>query len=278
MSAHTPQAGDTVYSVDGEMALYVSTAHGGGYIVQPLIEDGDGVSEPESHYADGVAIWPTVYSKPPQPKLDAEIAAQSEKLAALTREVYAMERQKREVSAGMRETKERLQQHAALRYVDDYLAGKFKMFVRFPSYGAPTIEPAAVCLDHDDRYDKGQKLLTLFGDTKGELQWRINRYKDGSGTWSEVFPIADEAEGIAVIRERYTAAVAEWRAQPDDRKHYGVAIAWAELPREWLTPPQDVLDYISSAKAKAFNERAAKLRAELMAVESDIAKATGGAA
>ena len=90
------KAGDTVYSADGGVAIYVAHARGGGHIVQPLIEDGDGFSEPESHYVDGVEIWPNCHRKPPQPKLDAEIRAQTEKLAALRREIYEAECTKRE--------------------------------------------------------------------------------------------------------------------------------------------------------------------------------------
>ena len=80
---YTPKAGDEIYNLHGEIGLYVSRAKGGGHIVQPLFEDGDGVTEPESHYADGVAIWPRVYKEPPQPMLDKAIAEQQARLAAL---------------------------------------------------------------------------------------------------------------------------------------------------------------------------------------------------
>lgn len=114
---HTPQAGDTVYNAEGEIALYVSTAMGGGYIVQPMIEDGDGVTEPEGYYADGVALWPRVYKEPPQPMLDQAIAEQQARLALLRGEVRQLEQQKREAERDQSALKERLAMHQALAQV-----------------------------------------------------------------------------------------------------------------------------------------------------------------
>lgn len=268
--------GQTVYSTDGRQGLYVAQVVG-GHAVQPLFEDGDGVNEPLSFYADGIEVWHSVHVEPPRPALDAEIAAQQEKLAALRVEVSQLQAAKREAQRDQAEIKARLKQHAALQYIDDYLAGKFNLFVRFPNYGLPTIEDAQTCLANDDRRDKGQKLLTLFGDTKGDLQWRINHYSDGSGNWAEAFPVATHEEGVAEIRRRYEAHVVEWRARSADRRHYGDAVRWAELPREWLTPPDDVLTYIREAKAAALTEAAKKAREALADAEaklSEIAPAT----
>jgi len=276
--SYIPKAGDTVYSHDGAMALYVSPAKGGGYIVQPLIEDGDGISEPAGHYADGVDIWHSVYPAPPQPKLDAEIAAQGERLAALRREVMEAERLKRESTAGQKELLERLKQHAALRYVDDMIAGRLPpLCVRFDNYNGPAIVPTADALKNPDA-DRGYrepafKLLTLFGSSAGDLQWRLNAYHDGSGHWNmELFFVSSQDEGIAEIRRRYALAVDEWRQRPADRKHYGEAISWVhKLPAEWIEPPEDVLAYIRDAKRKHAEEQATKARYALVQAEATLA-------
>lgn len=265
------QAGDTVYSIDGAMALYVSTAKGGGYIVQPLIEDGDGYSEPAGLYADGVEIWPTVYTSPPQPKLESEIAAQQERLTALRGEVADLERQKREAARDQRDVAERLKQHAALKYIDDMIAGRMPpLCVCFGLY-PPSIVPSADAMknpDHERSYrEPAFKLLTLFGDSNGDLQWRLNQYRDGSGSWwDELVFVATQDEGIAEIRRRYALAVAEWREFPVERKHYGTAITWSEkLPADWIDVPEDLANYIAAAKREHLRterEKAAKALTE----------------
>lgn len=271
--SRTPKAGDTVYSVNGQMAMYVSTANGGGHIVQPLIEDGDGVSEPESHYADGVDIWPTVYLEPPKPKLDAEIARQQEKLTALRVEVSELERQKREAAQGQREVKERLAQHTALRYIDEMVAGRVPpLCVRFHAYRAPEIIPTADALKNPDRdrsyREPAFKLLTLFGSSAGDLQWHVNHYSDGSGQWTELHFVATQDEGLAEIRRRYALAVDEWRARGEDRKHYGDAIGWAvALPNGWIEVPEDVAAYIDAKKREAARQAHEKARQALADAE-----------
>ncbi len=271
------KAGDTVYSADGGMALYVSTAHGGGHIVQPLIEDGDGIHEPESHYADGVEIWPTCYLEPPQLKLDAQIREQTEKLAALRREVAEVERLKLEVQREGAALQDRLKQHAALRYLDDLIAGKLPpLCVRFDAYSGPSIVSTADALKNPDA-DRGYrepalKLLTLFGSSKGDLQWRLNQYHDGSGQWNmELFFVRTEEEAVAEIRRRYALAVDDWRLRPADRKHYGEAIAWVhKLPAAWLDVPEDVQAYISAAKRKHAEDQAAKAREQLAEAQAKL--------
>ena len=271
------KAGDTVYSADGGMALYVAHARGGGHIVQPLIEDGDGFSEPESHYVDGVEIWPNCHRKPPQLKLDTEIRAQTEKLAALRREIAEAERTKREAQRDGAALLDRLKQNAALRYVDDLMAGNLPpLCVRFDAYSGPSIVPTADALKNPDA-DRGYrepafKLLTLFGSSKGDLQWRLNAYHDGSGNWPmELFFARTEEEAIAEIRRRYALEVDGWRQRPDDRKHYGDAVGWAhKLPAEWLDVPDDVQAYISAAKRKHAEEAAAKARDELAKAQAKL--------
>lgn len=268
---HTFTLDQRVYSADGRAGMYVAEVVG-GHAVQPLFEDGDGVTEPAMHYAEGIEVWPSVHAEPPRALLDAAIAAQRAALAKLQAEVAEMERAKREAMRSQNEVKERLKQHTALRYIDDHLAGKFTLFVRFTDYGVPTIEDAQTCLANDDRRDKGLKLLSLFGDTKGDLQWRINRYSDGSGNWAEAFPVATQEEGIAEIRRRYELHVAEWRERTDDRKHYGAALAWAKLPSDWLTPPDDVREYIRAKEAEALTAAAAKARKQYEEAQQALAE------
>lgn len=285
MSAkNTPKAGETVYSIHGEMAIYVSRAKGGGHIVQPLIDGGDGFSEPDGQYVDGVALWPSVYREPPQPMLDESIAAQEARLAILRGEVRAMEKQKSDAEREQSGLMARLKQQAALRYVDDLIAGRLPpLCVRFHNYQQPDIVPVADALNNPDAdrsyREPATKLLTLFGNAGSDLQWRLNRYHDGSGHWeTELYFVSSQDEGVAEIQRRYFLAVEEWRARPDDRKHYGEAISWAmKLPSDWICVPEDVSAYIAKVQREAAQKQHEKALKALAEAQELLAKATGGA-
>lgn len=62
---------------------------------------------------------------------------------------------------------------------------KIKDFISYSDYG---------------RTD-GIKLLSIFGNTEGDMSWRINQYRDGSGSWREVrfFEKHEDAKKFAAI-------------------------------------------------------------------------------
>lgn len=212
---YTPKAGDTVYSIDGGMALYVSTAKGGGYIVQPLIEDGDGVTEPESYYADGVEIWHSVYQEPPQPKMDAEIKAQQQKLAAIKAEIADLDRQRRQSMADQHAVRERLQQHEALRYVDDFLNARITHYVTEVE-GVITVMDSKAFNAHRS-FSYSERVLTLFASVRHDakaLDWRI-KVDNGYSGQREIWFFPDEekarAQALAMLAEKTARAVATLR-------------------------------------------------------------------
>lgn len=47
---------------------------------------------------------------------------------------------------------------------------------------------------------EGLKLLCLFGDSKGDLLWKVNDYKDGSGNWKATLPATSKEDAESQIR------------------------------------------------------------------------------
>jgi hypothetical protein len=199
---YIPKAGDLVYNMSGEMALFVIPAKGGGYIVQPLIQDGDGISEPEGHYVDGVCIWLAVYKEPPQPMLDAKIAEQEARLAMLRGEVRAIEQKKRDLEADQRAMKDRMALHEQLTWIDDLIAGRFTHYlVKDGDYS----DYWSVKTTKDFRNDRihSQVRMQLWVSTHdcGEtFLWKVvagssgDRFDDKS---RGVIPFRSEAEAVA---------------------------------------------------------------------------------
>jgi hypothetical protein len=79
------------------------------------------------------------------------------------------------------------------------------------------------------------KLLTLFGNAKGDLQWKLNAYNDGSGSNYEVIPClsyedallqAQEWLNCKVLAEEYISDTSIRNAQA-----YGLKISSAYLER-----------------------------------------------
>lgn len=258
------QKGDTVYNLDGQQGAYIAS-YGGMYLVAPEYET-DGR---EPHWGRPEE-WREVFSEPPTVKLQAKV----DELDKLVTEKRAeLKRVNEELDQAGRRRQEQLKkigQHRALQRIEDYLDGKFTHFLEVPGYSAPTIVTADDALAHGgtDRWDKSLRLLTLFGDTKGDLQWRINRYSDGSGSSNtEVYPCHNEEEAVDIVRQLYADAVAVWREQ--EKKHYGRAIEWSQkCPEGWIVVPNDIREYLANAKQQARQAELEKARENLAKAEA----------
>jgi hypothetical protein len=266
-TTNTFNKGDTVYNIHGQQGAYIAS-YGWSHLVAPEYEDGD-YGEP--HWGTPEE-WREIFLKPPTVKLEAEVN-ELHKLITLKRE--ELKRVNKELDESGRKYQEqlkKLKQHQALKRIEDYLDGKFTHFLQVPGYGAPTLISKDDALKPSDRYDTSLKLLTLFGSTKGDLQWNINRYSDGSGSNSEVYPCESEEEAIAIIYNLYAVSVEAWREQ--EKKHYGRAIEWAKtVSWNWIDVPQDVKDYMDQAMLEANTAAVEKARAALAKAEADLANA-----
>lgn len=255
--------GDTVYLSNGSEAVYMA-AHGKHHLVRRLFETVDG--EGETRTTEGqIEEWSGVFTEPPVAKVHAEVAALLAQRQALASEVGLLRMQKREAEADTTSLKARLQEHEALRRVDDFLAGRFEWVV-VSSYGLPKVKPRDEALKTTDSYDRERyRLLTLYGGSKGDLSWHLNRYSDHSGNNEEVWLCFTEEEARQKVQALYDEAVAEWRLNP--QKNYK-ARSWAEGAPEWLVVPEEVLALNLAAKEQAKAKRVAELEAELARVRA----------
>ncbi len=281
--SNTPKAGDTVYNADGEMALYVTTAKGGGHIVQPLIEDGDGVTEPECQYADGVAIWPRVYTEPPQPMLDAAIAEQQAKLALLRGEVRALEQKKREAERDQSALKERLSAHQALARLDDLLSGRVTHYVIDKSENSNqnwVVVSADEFFKLRTHYSTVSLTLhtTLHSTTKGGVHWKFSANPERDAG-REAFAFMSEAEARAKVAELVHASLIESARHSTSSYWLRQRIQWADV--QGVSVPDEVrakLNEIDRREAEAAHQKAVNDLAKAEAALAAITKPEGVAA
>jgi len=263
------EKGQEVYGIDGRAASYIAS-HQGEHIVSPWVEDDDGAP-----WASEAETWSQVFTKPPRDKLDADVAELTAKAAQLRKEIHELGVQKRESERSQQATKERLMQHEALKRIDDYLQGKFTLFLELPQYSSvPRIRKLGEVIENGDgersTYNPRLRLLSLYGDSKGDLNWGVSRYYDGSGSNEQVFPIDSEDEGIAIIRKRFAKMVADWRVNGNNTS----AFDWIrKLPAGWIDPPKDMTDKMRENDLKYKTDAVEKAKTALATAETQLAEA-----
>ncbi len=53
------------------------------------------------------------------------------------------------------------------------------------------------------------RLISVFGRSDGELEFRKNNYSDGSGSWRTVIPCETKEEALGILKEKFNAKINE---------------------------------------------------------------------
>lgn len=273
MTNRTFSKGDTVFDIHGRQGVYIAS-YGGYHLVAPEYEGGD-YGEPTWGPPEQ---WDQIYLEPPTQKLEAKVDELDKLITEKRAELKRINSELDQAGKRHQEQLKKIGKHRALQRIEDYLDGKFTHFLHVSDYYGPKIVTKDEALDQNDRWDRELKLLCLFGNTKGDLQWRINRYSDGSGSSNtEVFPCHDEEEAIDIVRQLYADAVLVWREQ--EKKHYGRAIEWSmKCPEGWIVVPDDIRDYLQERELSAKRGAIETARQALEKAQAELAALTQEAA
>lgn len=218
-------AGDTAWTEQGQRVTIIDLTVSGAYLAAPMIEYGGSYDEPPVCEMGELQITEKLYSEPPRPLLDAEIAKTKQELEGLRDQLGDVRSEIREALAERTRLITKLKDVPSLRYIEAAVESRFTHIVSC-SYGPPyTIGTIEEALDKNDRFSKGLKLLTLYGDAKGNLQWRINHYSDGSGGATDAWPFTSEDDALAFLRQKIADDI-EYHCggHSDSREHYLVAL------------------------------------------------------
>jgi hypothetical protein len=71
--------------------------------------------------------------------------------------------------------------------IGDMIAGEYKFIVE-NSWSAPRIYAINDFVIDKDGHDYSPRLLAMYGKSNGNFVWGINRWGDGSGSWSDFYP------------------------------------------------------------------------------------------
>jgi hypothetical protein len=219
-SLWVPSPGDEVFLENGDLAQYIAPLDG-RHVVRVVWEQ-DSDHEPSGagpEYGELIMV-PRVFEEVP-------VAQKNERIARLDREIEEKAKKLRVLQSDLsraeqagRQRLEMLKQHDGLQRLEDFLAGRITHFVvrEYDSY-PPVILEAKKALDNrESERDHPIKLLTLFGRTKGDLQWGINHYSEGSGSERFCYPCCSLEEAQALTSRLLEEIYAEARNRPGDRR------------------------------------------------------------
>jgi hypothetical protein len=257
------QSGERVFLLDGREAEYVSPAGHQRHVIAPIYETdyGDHAGNPE--------VVGTVCREPPTAKLHAEVEALQARAGELRQQIMDSQRELRDAEVAHTTRLKKLAQFKALERVEDFVEKRITHFVVTQEYGsAVEVVPLDKFIDPEGR-NRDVRLLCLFGRSNGDLLWRMNRYYDGSGGWTDAAPCTSEDEAIAQaaaeIRARIETAmqttefVWKWTDLRKSAAKYGVEF------------PADLAQRMDQHALKNAADAVAKRREELAAAEAQLA-------
>lgn len=255
MNKQTFKAGDTVYSAYGVVGKYVA-AIAEGHVVQPAMEDYDG----EQYYA-GVEVWPEAFQTLPVVKLHEEVAALEKQAQELRTNIRALRQSQIDLERDARNRMAAIASHEQLKHLEEFLAGRVTHYVVVDLYGYKITPLQEAKCEGDDGY---LKLLTLFGNSKGDLQWRLNKYKDGSGFDYEAYPCASEEQAKEIAYKMISGVFDEWRVKKTNEHHLFKAIESAQ--KLGFEVPADLLAVLRNRRMESLQKRLADVKTQ----EADI--------
>lgn len=190
-------------------------------------------------------------------------------------EVYKLGRDKAEAERDITARKARLVQHAQLKHLDDFITKGVACYAVDSDYGRVDIVDLK-----DTKSDNGWrdefKLLSLYGKSDGQLNWKLHQYSDGSGnSKNECIPCASRNDALAAVAELLDRRWAEWRK---DGKLYGLANYAESAAKHGIPVPADVATQIAQDVEKAKVTQLEFAKAELVKAQENLARLEAGLA
>ena len=184
---------DIKYLLNGQEVVVVEKTEA-GYLFKHIFNDDDD----EEGYIDGdICFAVRVYDTPPAEKQSELIVNLRKIIEELRNTKSELQRQITEIQEQEKTRLKRYAQYEQLRHLDDFLNA------RITHYAILEYDPKIIEFkDTKCEYNvKDLKLLTLFGGSDGNLNWKLNRYSDGSGGSQTVMPCLSYQNALDEIQK-----------------------------------------------------------------------------
>lgn len=255
----------TKYLDDGQQVIVVEETKS-GFVVEPLYLDEDGEQFPGNYI-----FVNRVHNEPPTKSYHKDVTLLIAHAEQLRNEVKELEEKhwklENDIRAGQRDYAskiDKLKRLPQLELLEDFVDGKITHLFYQCNY-SPMITEFRKDVDE---YSRGElKLLTLHGNTKGDLQWKINRYSDGSGGYTEVVPCIsfEQAKEKAQMwingleKERYTNTLGKFASE------HGLTI-----PAEFIKHEQQKRYSEITKRLDELKEKTSQVEKELLEAKKEL--------
>lgn len=263
-----PELGSEVFVEDGRRAIYAGQIDG-QHFVRILLGRDDEEYGYEEWPSDKLTPVSRVLETAPEERYAPAIEAAKADLEALRNQITAARDVARDLQSQERELTAAIAKFPELGTAIDFLEGRITHVVVSPSYGASKVHELSeyLAMKNDYGRSEGVRLLSLFGtDARTACRWLVNRYYDGSGSWTEVVPFKSEADANAFLRAEFETELSAWRSGETRHKAHdrSAGIPAAEWPDDWR-------EHVAALKEKNTAERIGKLREQIAAIEAGAA-------
>lgn len=208
------QTKQNVFSRDGHKFNVREVLPDGRLIVSPWLQS-EGWEGEINEYLSGessIYLGSEMFAKAPTHIVDAEVDKARSELDSLRSMIDGSRSAVRDAERERKAVIERIAKAPKFERLLDFIEGKITHVVCSEYQHAAVIVPWDKFSAYRERNERdgGIKLLTLFGNTDGNTEWRLNQYRDGSGGWQTCHPCTSEDEALKVVGEWLEAAWAKF--------------------------------------------------------------------
>jgi len=198
-----------------------------GCIVRRVWEHEDGepmFGEPEFIKA--------VLDKPPVAKYDESIAHLDSEIQKRQQRLGEIRTELTDAEAKHATIADKIKRVAKLTRLMDYIDGKITHYVVIRWQGVEIME-FKESLSQEGGYKRKLKLLTLFGDSEGDLEWGLNYYRDGSGGSDTVIPAIGIEDANRIAAEQVLLLAEASKERPNNSVLESAKKFNVKLPAEY---------------------------------------------
>lgn len=247
-----------MYTKNGQEVEVLHEIAGVGFLVAPILDLQDGYPIQGPPIQGPPMMVDVVYEQAPTARFDAKVIRLGVEIEELRQQKLALRRELREAERRAEERKAKFERLEALQGLEDFIDGKVTHYVVERRWGMPSVVTFASTKCDYGKRDK--KLLTLFGDSEGNLAWRLNAYSDGSGSYSDVIPCLSHEEAVEKVTTALYARMVEvaTRSLAEHAVEQGVPL------------PEGYMERVEKAERKDAEGKIAKLHQEIEALKASM--------
>jgi hypothetical protein len=271
----TYEIGDDFYTAEGVKVRLEAVTTTGQFVVVKLLRY-------EDHY-DGfyedygpTEIVDKIFEKPPVEVVDEEIAAKLAELAEIQKRHDKAFMEINTVESIAKARLAKFEKFKGLELLEDFIDRKITHFVWASDENSFDFKIGSFedAIKNKDRYHSTDlRLVTLFGRSSGDLQWRVDQYYDGSGGSRQcIWPCRDEQHAkdtiVAIIVDRLNEQFEH--VKPD--RPYWFLMAYEAAIQHGIVPPAEQEAKYRECKAASVAGQIAGARKNLATAQQALDK------